>query len=113
MTADPPGETAAYLGVLTGCHGLQCLGIPPGNCSVGSDTEEDGGSTPPAPTIPTLSGSFATHGSGGACEFKLAHAAPRRACPSGSPPTGACHCARDGPAQSRRTHPRPDPVDAW
>jgi hypothetical protein len=45
----------------------------------------------------------AAHGSGGACEFKLAHAAPRRACPSGSPPTGACHSARDGPRQSRRT----------
>ena len=45
----------------------------------------------------------AAHGSGGACEFKLAHAAPRRACPSGSPPTGACHSARDGSRQSRRT----------
>jgi hypothetical protein len=51
-------RTAAYLGVLTGSHGLQCLGIPPGNCSVGSDTEEDGGSTPPAPTICALSRAF-------------------------------------------------------
>jgi hypothetical protein len=47
-------RTAAYLGFLAGSHGLQYLGFPPGKCSVGSDTEEDGGSTPPAPTTPSL-----------------------------------------------------------
>jgi hypothetical protein len=51
-------RTAAYLGFPTGSHNPQRLGIPPGNCSVGSDTEEDGGSIPPAPTMPALSRAF-------------------------------------------------------
>jgi hypothetical protein len=41
---------AAYLGFLIGSHAPQYLRIPPRQCSVGSDTEEAGGSTPPAPT---------------------------------------------------------------
>jgi hypothetical protein len=40
----------AHLGFLTGSHGLQRCGIPPGNWSVGSDTEEVTGSNPVAPT---------------------------------------------------------------
>jgi hypothetical protein len=45
---------------LTGPHGLQCLGIPPGKRSVGSDTEEVTGSNPVAPTSKTLTSGNAT-----------------------------------------------------
>ena len=40
----------SHLGFLIGSHGPQCLGILPGKCSVGSDTEGAGGSNPVAPT---------------------------------------------------------------
>jgi hypothetical protein len=44
----------SHLGFLIGSHGPQCLGIPPRNWSVGSDTEEVTGSNPVAPTITLL-----------------------------------------------------------
>src|SRR5215218_11343198 len=40
---------AAYLGFLSGSHGPQCPGVPPGKCSVGTDTEGVTGSNPVAP----------------------------------------------------------------